>query len=81
MARLDRDGVEIHYEEHGDGPPSDRSHATRPMWDGQIAVLRNCYRVIAETHAVTAAEATTRAPAYSEATRPPYCVPAARSGR
>ena len=50
MARLDRDGVAIHYEEHGHGPAILLSHgysATCHMWDGQIAVLKDRYRVIA----------------------------------
>ncbi len=49
MARLDRDGVGIHYEVHGSGPAVLLSHgysATCRMWDGQIAALRDRYRVI-----------------------------------
>lgn len=49
MPRLDRDGVGIHYEDHGHGPPILLSHgysATCRMWDGQIAALRDRYRVI-----------------------------------
>jgi pimeloyl-ACP methyl ester carboxylesterase len=49
MARLDRDGVAIHYEVHGRGPAVLLSHgysATCRMWDGQIAALQDRYRVI-----------------------------------
>lgn len=49
MPRLDRDGVGIHYEVHGDGPPVLLSHgysATCRMWDAQVAALRDRYRVI-----------------------------------
>jgi pimeloyl-ACP methyl ester carboxylesterase len=40
VAKLDRDGVAIHYEVHGHGPTILLSHgysATCRMWDGQIA--------------------------------------------
>jgi pimeloyl-ACP methyl ester carboxylesterase len=49
MARLDRDGVAIHYEVHGHGPAVLLSHgysATCRMWDGQIAALRDRYQLI-----------------------------------
>ncbi len=49
MARLDRDGVAIHYEVHGSGPTLLLSHgysATCRMWDGQIAALRDRWQVI-----------------------------------
>lgn len=49
MARLNRDGVEIHYEVHGSGPTVLLSHgysATCRMWDGQIAAFRDRYQVI-----------------------------------
>jgi pimeloyl-ACP methyl ester carboxylesterase len=49
MARLDREGVAIHYEVHGSGPAVLLSHgysATCRMWDGQIAALRDRYQVI-----------------------------------
>jgi pimeloyl-ACP methyl ester carboxylesterase len=49
MARLDRDGVAIHYEVHGQGPAILLSHgysATCRMWDGQIAALQDRYQVI-----------------------------------
>ncbi len=49
MPRLDRDGVGIYYESHGQGPPVLLSHgysATCRMWDGQVAALRDRFRVI-----------------------------------
>jgi pimeloyl-ACP methyl ester carboxylesterase len=49
MATLDRDGVAIHYEAHGNGPAILLSHgysATCRMWDGQIAALQDRYQVI-----------------------------------
>ena len=49
MPKLDRDGVRIHYEVHGQGPAVLLSHgysATCRMWDGQIAALKDQYKVI-----------------------------------
>ncbi|SKA11771.1 Pimeloyl-ACP methyl ester carboxylesterase [Enhydrobacter aerosaccus] len=51
MAKLDRDGVKIHYEIHGPprGPALLLSHgysSTSRMWDGQVAALKDRYRVI-----------------------------------
>jgi pimeloyl-ACP methyl ester carboxylesterase len=49
VAKLDRDGVAIHYEVHGQGPAILLSHgysATCRMWDGQIAALRDRYQVV-----------------------------------
>ena len=49
VARLDRDGVTIHYEVHGRGPAVLLSHgysATCRMWDGQIAALKDRFQVI-----------------------------------
>jgi pimeloyl-ACP methyl ester carboxylesterase len=49
MPMLDRDGVRIHYEVHGAGPPVLLSHgyrATCRMWDGQIAALKDRWQVI-----------------------------------
>ena len=49
MPRLDRDGVGIHYEVHGAGPPVLLSHgysATCRMWDGQIAAFKDRYKII-----------------------------------
>ena len=49
MARLDRDGVGIHYEIHGSGPLLLLSHgygASADMWAGQIAALAADHTVI-----------------------------------
>lgn len=49
MPELDRDGVRIHYEDNGEGPPVLLTHgysATCRMWDGQLEALRNRYRVV-----------------------------------
>ena len=49
MAKLDRDGVKIHYEVHGTGPVLLLSHgysSTSRMWGGQIAALRDRYQVV-----------------------------------
>jgi pimeloyl-ACP methyl ester carboxylesterase len=49
MPTIDRDGVEIHYETHGSGPPVLLSHrygATSRMWDGQVAEFADRYRII-----------------------------------
>ena len=49
MATLNRDGVAIHYEVHGNGPAVLLSHgysATCRMWDGQIAAFRDRYKII-----------------------------------
>src|SRR4249920_3515765 len=49
MARLDRDGVGIHYEVHGNGPAVLLSHgysATCRMWEGQIAAFKDRYKII-----------------------------------
>src|SRR6478672_161897 len=49
MAKLDRNGVAIHYEVHGSGPTLLLSHgysSTARMWDGQVAVLKDRYQVI-----------------------------------
>ena len=49
MAKLDRNGVSIHYEVHGSGPTILLSHgysSTARMWDGQIAALKDRYQVI-----------------------------------
>ena len=49
MPAIDRDGVNIHYEDHGKGPAILLSHgysATCRMWDGQIEALKDRYRVI-----------------------------------
>jgi pimeloyl-ACP methyl ester carboxylesterase len=46
---LDRNGVKIHYEDHGHGPAILLSHgygATCRMWDAQIAAFAPRYRII-----------------------------------
>jgi pimeloyl-ACP methyl ester carboxylesterase len=49
MAKLDRDGVAIHYDIEGDGPVLLLSHgysATGAMWRGQVEALKDRFRVI-----------------------------------
>jgi pimeloyl-ACP methyl ester carboxylesterase len=49
MAKLDRNGVSIHYEVHGSGPTILLSHGyswTARMWDGQVAALKDRYQVV-----------------------------------
>jgi len=49
MPTLDRNGVKIHYEVHGQGPVILLSHgysSTSRMWDGQIAALKDRYQVV-----------------------------------
>jgi pimeloyl-ACP methyl ester carboxylesterase len=49
MPHLDRDGVKIYYEDHGRGPVILLSHgygSTYRMWEGQVAALRDRYRVL-----------------------------------
>ena len=49
MPTLDRDGVNIHYEVHGDGPPLVLTHgysSTSAMWREQIAPLSKHHRLI-----------------------------------
>ncbi len=49
MAKIDRDGVKIHYEVHGKGPTILLSHgysSTSRMWDGQVAALKDRYQVV-----------------------------------
>jgi pimeloyl-ACP methyl ester carboxylesterase len=49
MPSLDRDGVAIHYEVHGEGRPLLLTHgysATSRMWDGQIAPFSERYKLI-----------------------------------
>ena len=49
MPTIDRDGVSIYYEAHGQGPALLLSHgygATCRMWDGQIAAFAENWRVI-----------------------------------
>ena len=53
MAKLDRNGVAIHYEVHGpnggQAPTILLSHgysSTSRMWDDQVAALKDRYQVI-----------------------------------
>jgi pimeloyl-ACP methyl ester carboxylesterase len=49
MPYLDRGGVKIYYESHGEGPALLLTHgysATSQMWAGQIAPLAKSYRLI-----------------------------------
>ena len=49
MPKLNRDGVNIHYEIHGSGPPLILTHgysSTSAMWQGQIAALSKAYRLV-----------------------------------
>jgi pimeloyl-ACP methyl ester carboxylesterase len=72
MARLDRNGVGIHYEVHGQGPAVLLSHgysATCRMWDGQIAAFQDRYRVIVwDMRGHGQSDVPTDQAAYSEAT-------------
>ncbi len=49
MAKLNRDGVNIYYEVHGEGPPLLLTHgfsATAQMWRGQVAPLSKAHKLI-----------------------------------
>src|SRR5215475_10925194 len=49
MPKIDRDGVNIHYEVHGDGPPLILTHgysSTSAMWQGQVAALSKHYKLV-----------------------------------
>ncbi len=49
MPKLDRDGVKIHYEVHGSGPPLLLTHgysSTSAMWQGQIEALSRRHRLV-----------------------------------
>jgi pimeloyl-ACP methyl ester carboxylesterase len=49
MPKLNRDGVEIYYEVHGDGPPLLLTHgysSTSTMWQGQVAALSERYKLV-----------------------------------
>ena len=49
MPRLNRDGVNIHYEVHGSGPPLILTHgysSTSEMWQGQITALSRHHQLV-----------------------------------
>jgi pimeloyl-ACP methyl ester carboxylesterase len=49
MSEIDRDGVKIHYEVHGHGPPLILTHgfsSTSAMWEGQIAALSRHHKLV-----------------------------------
>ena len=49
MPVIDRDGVKIYYEVHGDGPPLLLTHgysSTSAMWQGQIAALSKHHTLV-----------------------------------
>src|SRR5436305_10809436 len=49
MPKLNRDGVNIHYEVHGSGPPLLLTHgysSTSAMWQGQIAALSKHHTLV-----------------------------------
>jgi pimeloyl-ACP methyl ester carboxylesterase len=49
MPKLNRDGVNIYYEVHGNGPPLLLTHgysSTSAMWQGQIAALSKQHKLI-----------------------------------
>ncbi len=49
MAKLDRDGVALYYEVHGNGPALILTHGyslTSQMWQGQVAALSQHHRLI-----------------------------------
>ena len=57
MPKLNRDGVNIHYEVHGSGPPLLLTHgysSTSAMWQGQIEALSKQHKLICGTCAATA---------------------------
>jgi pimeloyl-ACP methyl ester carboxylesterase len=65
MAKLDRNGVAIHYEVHGSGPTILLSHgysSTSRMWDGQVAALKDRYQVVVWDSAVMANRTIRRTP-------------------
>src|SRR6267142_474959 len=49
MPKLSRDGVNIHYEVHGSGPPLLLTHgysSTSAMWQGQVAALSRQHKLV-----------------------------------
>src|ERR1700751_6344570 len=49
MPKLNRNGVNIHYEVHGSGPPMLLTHgysSTSAMWQGQVAALSRQHKLV-----------------------------------
>ena len=49
MPKIDRNGVKIYYELHGDGPPLLLTHgysSTSAMWQGQVEALARRYKLV-----------------------------------
>ena len=49
MPKIDRDGVKIYYEVHGDGPPLILTHgysSTSAMWKGQVEALSRHHKLV-----------------------------------
>ena len=49
MPKIDRNGVKIHYEVHGSGPPLLLTHGysvTSEMWKGQVEVLSKNHTLV-----------------------------------
>src|SRR5260370_1918915 len=49
MPKIDRNGVKIHYEVQGDGPPLLLTHgysSTSAMWQGQVEALSKRHRLV-----------------------------------
>src|SRR3981189_3899394 len=49
MPKINRDGVAIHYEVHGSGPPLLLTHgysSTSAMWQGQIEALSKHHKLV-----------------------------------
>ena len=49
MPKIDRDGVNIYYEVHGDGPPLILTHgysSTSAMWNGQVTALSRNHKLV-----------------------------------
>jgi pimeloyl-ACP methyl ester carboxylesterase len=49
MPKIDRNGVKIYYEPHGDGPPLLLTHgysSTSAMWQGQVEALARRYKLV-----------------------------------
>jgi len=49
MPTIDRNGVKIYYEVHGDGPPLILTHgysSTSAMWQGQVAALSKQHKLV-----------------------------------